>query len=118
MKKELIILFVAMSFIVLVSATVMAEDDSDFENSSKNMTFGNCVAQASQVRQECYQDNKNILEQCNASNLDKDRNVSKQCSSDYKETKKNCKINFKESKTSCIQTYKPNFWERMNLRNL
>lgn len=123
MKKELTILLVAICFVTL-AAMVIADNETEVGNNITNktspvikignMTFGKCVAEASQLRQGCYAEEKNISKQCTGNaKQGKNKTTAKQCVSSYKESQKSCKANFKEAKTTCIQTYKPGFWERM-----
>ena len=122
MKKGLMIMFIAICFVFLAAAFVIADDNSSGNNTpsvisvhnDSNMTFGKCVSEAAKIRQVCYQEDKNISKQCViTAKSGKDKPKAKQCILDYKETKKNCKLDFKEAKKVCIQTYKPKFLEKI-----
>jgi len=125
MKKDLMILLVAICFVALMAVVVIAENDSDTTNTNfvisgnnasnaSNMTFGKCVAEVAKLRQGCYAEDKNISKQCvSTAKAGKDKKAAKTCVSSYKESKKGCKVSFQEAKITCIQTYKPGFWERM-----
>ena len=121
MKSKLIFSLIALSAILLL-AFVMADEQNLIQNNSnassektiKNMTFGQCVADAVKIKQECFEQQQQTYKTClNASKTGKDKQAAKTCLSDGKQAKNSCKTSFKDAKKICIQQTKPNFWQRM-----
>jgi len=127
MKKEVMVLFVAVFFVILMASITIAENESneasvvvnikDNISNLSNMTFGKCVVEAAIIRQKCFEEQKNLAKECvKTAKQGKNKEEARKCLVSYKENKKNCMASFQEAKKNCIQTYKPRFWERIRYR--
>lgn len=94
-------------FLISVLAIVSAAKD-DVANatnttSEKNMTYGQCVSAAAEVKNTCYDTVKADKEACRdaAVNMTDAKAADKTCKADYKKDMKECKVEFKKAKNEC-----------------
>ena len=111
MKTSNIINFiVGFLFIAAFSFAVIAKepgaamvDAGSKTNMQKNMTFGQCVSQAADVKNSCFKSAQDSLAACKSSagKQADSKPALKQCDSDYKKGKDQCKSSFKTAKKEC-----------------
>ena len=79
---------------------------------TKQMTFGQCVSAGADEKNTCYSAVKATLASCrdSAENQTDSRAASKACKADYKRDKKQCKLDFKAAKKEC-KKIKHNAWD-------
>jgi hypothetical protein len=126
MKKTILIAALLLVFGMLALSFAMAEQSSDNgtgnnddvnESGNPNLiaktpgngTYGQCVAAAAKLRNECYASMKNISASCSANTTRAER---AKCLADSKKDMASCKADFKSIKGEC-RKIKHNFFETM-----
>lgn len=93
--------------LLLVAAVVFAAKENpglNDANASRNMTFGQCVAQSAQLKNDCYSSADQGRKTC------EEGNETANCKSTYKQAKDLCKKDFKSAKKECSKI-KHSAWE-------
>ncbi len=124
-KGHILMIFAVMAAVLLTAGLVFAanedvkgnengveENDTEVDEPERNITYGQCVVEGVQIRNECYNSTKQVRAGCGL-DAKSDRTAAGQCSSNYKIAMKQCKSEFKTAKRECIQTTKPGLWERI-----
>jgi cell fate regulator YaaT (PSP1 superfamily) len=103
---------IAIGLLLLTAvAFVIAKDVKPAENQvqdAKNMTFGQCVSQAADAKNTCYESAETKRQSCMDAAKNQSKDAQRSCSNDYKKAKDTCKKEFKAAKTGCNQ-YKHNW---------
>lgn len=119
MNKIVGVLFLAI--ILVVSIVIAAPQDSEKTRAAKpvsaetkNMTYGKCVSDGADLKNNCYKTTKDAFSACKttAQNTTDSKNGLKACGQTYKKNQTQCKSNFKGAKTEC-KKIKHNFFESM-----
>lgn len=119
MKSEIIALTFVFFILILSTLIISAKDNvsemetnNDNSTQAKNMTYGQCVVEAVQIKNLCYESVKQTKQDC-INNSVKNSTKIKKCKTDIKKSTKQCKTEFKTAKKECVQKTKPRFFERM-----
>lgn len=115
-KLVLSVLFLGV-FVVLFASAVFAQNNNNSPNAPraepvKNMTYGQCVSAAAELKNNCFETVKQTRVSC-VESAGNETVKKKQCNSDYKKELTQCKVDFKAIKKDCIQKTKPSMWARM-----
>jgi hypothetical protein len=114
LNTQKVMLMLAGLFLLSMLSFAMAAKPSELVNStseeSKNMTYGQCVSTAAEIKNACFTSVKNASADCEKNQTDKA--LKTQCGSDYKKAKSQCKTDFKNAKKEC-KRIKHNFFETM-----
>jgi hypothetical protein len=102
MKQVLIavLLLIALaSFVLAAKGTESATQ----QNTTKNMTFGQCVSDGAAVKNTCYSTAKDTRTSCmaNARNQTDAKSAARSCKQAYDAQMKTCKAGFKQAKKEC-----------------
>lgn len=103
---------VTLSFAIAANSedkNVSEKIEKSSNETEKNMTYGQCVSAAAEVKNNCYAEIKNLSNSCNlaAENV---KSSAKECQNSYKQGKTQCKADFKAVKNEC-KKIKHNFFE-------
>jgi hypothetical protein len=102
--------------LAIIAATfAFAANDAAKEgtnNTTKNMTYGQCVSQAASLKNDGFAAAKDARTACKEQAAD-DKAKTKTCDADYKKAKADVKKGFKDAKKTCAQTYKPGAFAKM-----
>jgi len=121
LNKRLVLVAIA-TFLIVASAffVVAAKDDpnasaaKDAELTNvKNMTYGQCVSEAANVKNDCYAFVKDENKACktDAANQSDSKTALKTCQQDYKKEMAQCKADFKDTKKTTCNKIKHNFFD-------
>ncbi len=79
------------------------ENNAAVAAQEKNMTFGQCVSQAAEIKNSCYSTVKETQKTCKETALTQadPKTASKECKKTYKKDLKQCKVDFKAAKKEC-----------------
>jgi chromosome segregation ATPase len=81
----------------------------------QRMTFVSCVSDSAKVKNDCLNAANTKGAACRIEAINNsDKNMSKQCISEYKDAKAECMKGFKETKTECNQA-KHNFFDSLRV---
>lgn len=118
LNKKLVLVAIA-TFLVVASAflVVAAKDDANASDADKtavkNMTYGQCVSEAANVKNDCYASVKEADKACkaDAANQSDSRTALKNCQQVYKKDMAQCKADFKATKKTTCNKIKHNFFD-------
>jgi hypothetical protein len=114
LNTQKVMLLFAGLFLLSMLSFAMAAKPSELVNGtaeeSKNMTYGQCVSAAAEIKNTCFTSVKNTTADCGKNQTDKA--LKAQCGSDYKKAKSQCKTDFKTTKNEC-KKIKHNFFQTM-----
>jgi hypothetical protein len=103
--------FVILAALLAVSFVLAAKEPAaPNDTQAKNITYGQCVSAAADVRNTCYDNAETQRQSCMDAQNESKGNA---CNNDYKKVKGQCKQDFKATKKTCAQTYKPGFFEKL-----
>ncbi len=119
MNKNLAIMFGFVFILAFCGAIYAANEKNAMESfddtqQEKNMTYGQCVSENAVIKNSCYSNVKEALNNCKlqAEQESSKKDAVKSCKQTYKKDKKECKNIFKASKNEC-KKIKHNFLETL-----